>query len=109
RSTLAALLDRAFVDRQREELRDQAAVAAVLLDTVGACLARAPRRLREAAHELLDVGHRHPLAAQAVDRLRLVGRAPSLLELDAPDVALPAGERELDDVLAVVLVDAAHD
>jgi hypothetical protein len=40
-----------------------------------------------------------------VDRLWLVGRAPALLVDDAADVALPAGERELDEILGALVVD----
>jgi hypothetical protein len=76
------------------------------LDPVGAGLACAPRSLREPLHELLDLGNRHPLALETVDRLLLVGRAPALLELDPSEVPLSPRERELHDVLAVVLVDA---
>ena len=67
---------------------------------------RARRRLGEAVDELADVVDGHALAAEPVDRLRLVRRAPALLELDAAEVALPAREGELDDVAAVVLVHA---
>ena len=100
----AAVLVVAVVDRRREELRDQVAVAAVDLDPVGAGLARAARGLREALDDLLDLGLRHGDALEAVDRLRLARRAPALLVDDAADVALPARERELREVLAVVLV-----
>ena len=72
----------------------------------GAGLARPARALGEAVDELADLVDGHPLALEPVDRLRLVGRAPALLELDAAEVALPAREGELDDVPAVVLVDA---
>jgi hypothetical protein len=43
-----------------------------------------------------------------MDRLRLVRRAPASLELDSAQVALPAREGELDDVLALELVDAPN-
>ena len=79
------------------------------LDPVRAGLARSPRSLREALDELRDLRGRHPLALEAVDRLGLVRRAPALLELDAADVALTPREGELDDVLAVVLVDAPYE
>ena len=65
--------------------------------------------LGEAVDEPADVVDGHALAPQPVDRLRLVRRAPALLELDAPQVALPAREGELDDVAAVVLVHAPDD
>ena len=74
------------------------------LDPVRPGLARPPRPGREAADDLRDVGLRHPLAAQAVDGLGLVGRAPPLLVDDPADVALAARESELDEVPAVVLV-----
>jgi hypothetical protein len=105
----AAVLVLAVVDDRREELSDQVAVAAVDLDAVGARLARAAGGAGEAADELLNRRPAHALALEAMDRLGLVGRAPAFLELDAAEVPLPAGEGELDDVLAVVLVDALHE
>ena len=48
---------------------------------------------------------RHPLAREPVHRLGFVGRAEPFSELEAADVALAAARGQLDDVLAVVLVD----
>ena len=99
----AAVLVLAVVDRRREELRDQVAVAPVDLDPVELGLARAPRGLREALDDLPDLRDRRPLARQPVDRLRLVRRAEALRVRDARDVALAAGVRDLGQVLAAVL------
>ena len=71
----AAVFVLAIVDRRAQELRDQVAVGAVQLDAVEAGLARAPRAFRERVHRLLDVGDRHRLAAEAVRRIGLAGRA----------------------------------
>jgi hypothetical protein len=79
----AAVLVLPVVDRGREELRDQVAVAAVDLDPVELGLARAPRRLREALDDLADLTDRRPLARKPVDRLRLVGGAEALRVGDA--------------------------
>ena len=105
----AAVLVLPVVDRRREELRDQVAVAAVDLDPVRAGLARAARALRERVDDLVDLRVRHPLALEPVQRLPLVGRREALLVLDPRNVALTARERDLDDVAAVVLVDAADE
>jgi hypothetical protein len=79
------------------------------LDPVRTGFPRPTGPVGEAADELLNLLGRHPLALESVDRLGLVRRAPALLELDAADVALSAGEGELDDIPAAVLVDAAHE
>src|SRR5262249_25001990 len=85
------------------------AVRAVQLHAVEARLARAPRALGERGDRLLDVGRRHPLAFEPVQRIRLVRGAQADRVLDAGNVALPAAVTELHDVLAVVPVNGLAD
>ena len=94
-----AVLVRSVVDRGREELGDEVAVAAVHLDPVQLGLAGAAGGLGEAVDDLVDLRLRHPLALEAVDRVGPVGRGEALVVEDARDVSLPPREGELDDVL----------
>ena len=71
----AAVLVLAIVDRRAQELRDQVAVGAVQLDAVEPGLARPPRAFGKRVDRLADVGERHLLAAEAVRRIGLAGRA----------------------------------
>ena len=94
----------AIVDRRAQELRDQVAVGAVQLDAVEPGLARPPRAFGKRVDRLADVGERHLLAAEAVRRVGLAGRAQAGRDFDARDVALTARMAELQDEPAVVLV-----
>src|SRR5262249_39517735 len=58
---------------------------------------------------LLDLAARHPLAFEAVQRVRLVGRAEPLRVLDSRNIPLAAAVAELDDETAVVLVHPVGD
>jgi hypothetical protein len=78
----------------------------VHLDAVCTRFAGAARSLRERFDDLADLGVRHALAFEPVQRLALAGRREALLVLDSGHVALPARERDLDDVATIVLVDA---
>ena len=100
----SAVLVLAIVDGRAEELRDQVAVGAVQLHAVEAGLARPARAFGKRRHRLLDVGGRHPLALEAVQRILVVGRAERVLVLDAADVALASRVAQLHDEFTVVLV-----
>ena len=105
----AAVFVLAIVDGRAQELRDQVAVGAVQLDAVQPRLARAPRALGEVPDHLLDLGDGHRVALEPVQRIRLAGRRQPARVLDAVDVALPAAVAQLQDELAVVLVDRLAD
>ena len=77
------------------------------LDAVEPGLSRAPRAGCERARDLSQLRRRRPLGLEAVQRLGLARRAEPLpVEVEPANVSLPAAVRELQDVLAVVLVDA---
>src|SRR5919109_1194694 len=105
----AAVLVAAVVDRGREKLREEHAVRPRELDSVGARLPRTARARGEGVDQLVDLGRRQALALEAVQRFGLVRRADALRELEAADDPLAAGVCELEDVLAVVLVDAVDE
>ncbi len=106
-----AVLDRSavfvlpIVDGRAQELRDQIAIGAVELDAVEARLLRPPRALGERLDHFFDLSNRHPLAAETMGRVALVGRAQADRVFDAADVPLPPAVTELHDEPAVVLVD----
>ena len=100
----SAVLVLPIVDGRAEELRDQVAVGAVQLDAVEPGFARAPRALRVGLDRLPNLLGRHPVALEAVRRIRLVRGAQAARIFDALDVALPAAMTELQDVLAVMRV-----
>ena len=101
----AAVVVVAIVDRRAEELREQVAVGRVQFDAVESRRASAPGAGGKRGDGLVDLCVGHGDAREAVQRFIALGGAPSLLELDAGDVALPAAMRELHDEPAVVLVD----
>ena len=100
----AAVLVMAIVDRRAEELRNEVAIGAVQLDAVEPRLARPPGAFGKGVDGLRDLGNRHRLAFESVERVSAVGRAQTGGVFDARHVALAAAVTELQDVLAVVLV-----
>ena len=101
-----AVLVLALVDGRGEELREEVAVRAVDLDAVEPCLPGAAGPRGERALDRLQVGPGRALGLEAVQRVGLARRGEPLAVRERGDVALAPGVRELDDVLAVVLVDA---
>src|SRR6185503_19631864 len=97
------------VDGRTQKLRDEVTVGAVELDAVEASLARPPRALGKRGDHFLDVGSRHPIALEPVERIFLVGRALALGELQVGDIALPPAVTELHDESAVVRVNGLAD
>ena len=103
----AAVLVPAVVDRRGEELREEVAVGGVELDAVEAGLPRPPGSRRERGRDLPQLRGSRPLGLEPVQRVGLARRAQALpVEVEPTDVSLPAAVGELQDVLAVVLVDA---
>src|SRR3954465_6585570 len=79
------------------------------LDAVGPGLAGAARALGEVADHLLDLVDRHRTGLEPMQILGLARRARRRTrELQARQIALPPGVAELDEQLAVVLLDLAR-
>src|SRR4051794_21267139 len=96
----------AVVDCRTQELGNEVPVSAMQLDTVKTSRPRAARPRGKRLHGRMDFVHRHPLAFESMQRVGLVRRAEPLRIFDAWDVALPPAVAELQDVPAVVFVDA---
>src|SRR5262245_11839279 len=79
------------------------------LDTVETGKSCPSRGGGKGGDDLFDLRDRHPLAPETVESFRVVGATPALREFDPSQVALAAGEGDLDDVLTVVLVDPASE
>src|SRR5262245_52119104 len=99
----------AVVDRGAKELRDEIAVGTVQLDAVEPRLACATRAFSERCHRLANLRLRHRLAPEPMDRVGLRGGRKARRVFDAVDVALASRMTELQDELAVVLVDRFAD
>ncbi len=110
RAQVAVVLVVAVVDRARQELVQDVAIARHDLDAVGARFAGPPRGSCVGLHQLMNLRDGHPARAQPIEEVRPVGcaRSRDVDELLAGNVALPAGEVELDDVTAVVPVHLVH-
>ena len=102
----SAVLIRACVDRRAQELCEQHPVRARKLDAVEARLPGPPGGGRELVDHVPDLGDRQRPAGETADGLGVVRRAQRRLVPQPRQDALPAREDELDDVLAVVLVDS---
>jgi hypothetical protein len=100
----AAIFVLAIVDGGAEELRNEIPVRPVQLDAVEIRVARAPRAFGERGDRLLDVGRRHALALEAMQRILVISRTERVLVFDAADVTLTARVTELHDEAAVELV-----
>ena len=96
----------ARVDRRTQELGEEHPVRTCQLDAVQSGFARAARGLCELADHIADLVDLQRAARKAVDRLGIVGRPQCDVVAEAGQDAFPPCVHELDDVLAVVLVDA---
>src|SRR6185295_3606507 len=100
----AAVIVSSVVDRGAQELSYQIAVGAVQLDAVKTRFPGAARAFGECIDRFFDLFDGHSLALEAVNGFRFVGRAQALRILDALNVTLASAVTELEDVIAIELV-----